>query len=93
VGIEDPAFWVTTVFGAAGGGGLGTVIFRLLKAKIDASHSERLAEMALKDTKPEERALILEGLAKVRPFHPGSATSEGDSAGVIRSAARGRRRA
>jgi hypothetical protein len=73
VGIEDLVIWA----GAAGTA--VTAALGLFKAKIQADRDTRIAEIALRGSKPAERGQILEGLAKIRPFHPGSSEPEDES--------------
>ena len=70
MGIDDPGLWTTVLIGVTG---LGTAIFRLIQAKIQADRDTRIAAMAFRGTKPHERPEILDGLAKLRSFHPDAA--------------------
>jgi len=75
MGIDDPGLWTTVLIGVTG---LGTAIFRLIQAKIQADRDTRIAAMAFRGTKPHERPEILDGLAKLRSFHPdGNPTAPG----------------
>jgi hypothetical protein len=77
VGIEDPATLAAALSAAAA---IGSAVFKLAKIKIQADRDTRIAEMAFRDSKPSDRGQILDGLAKLRPFHPGSSESLDESA-------------
>jgi hypothetical protein len=47
-------------------------------AKIHADRDTRIAEMALEGSEPGDRGEILDGLSKLRPFHPESPASDGE---------------
>ncbi|MET8362872.1 hypothetical protein ABZU53_04800 [Micromonospora sp. NPDC005194] len=66
MGLEDLGLWVAV-------SSISAVVLagaRLLHFKIKADRDRALAEMALRDTKPNERPAILDSLAGLRPFNP-----------------------
>jgi hypothetical protein len=69
VGLEDPAVWalMTTATGAVAT--LGGLYFKLIREKIRADRDRSLLEIALRDSRPDERREILEGLAELRPLN------------------------
>ncbi|NMO57521.1 hypothetical protein HH310_40935 [Actinoplanes sp. TBRC 11911] len=59
-----------------------TGIFGLIRTKIHANRDARIAEMALRGAKPRERPEILDGLSKLRSFHPGVTAANVDESAV-----------
>jgi hypothetical protein len=77
VWIEEPAILSATLTAASAAlGTVGTMVYKLKKARILADRDTRLAELAFENSKPCHRAEILDGLAKLRPFHPDSLEPE-----------------
>lgn len=52
---------------------LAALALHVIREKIRADHNRSLVEMALRDSAPEQRREIFEGLAGIRPFHPSGA--------------------
>jgi hypothetical protein len=79
VTLTDPGLWVavSTVASAAISGVVLAVV-KLKREKIRADRDRSLLEIALRDSKPDERPAILGGLAGLRPLNA-SAPSDDDS--------------
>lgn len=83
--IEEPAILSAILTAASAAlGTVGTVVYKLKKTRILADRDTRLAELAFENSKPCHRAEILDGLAKLRPFHPGSPEPDDDDTKPVR---------
>ena len=93
VGIDDAAIWGPALTAVAV---VAAAVCRLKTASIQANRDTRIAAMALEDSKPGDRPDILDGLAKLRPFHPespGPDPADGPPDGQeLQKISRGRRR-
>lgn len=77
MGLEDPGLWLAGSVISA----VVLAVAKLLHAKIKADSERSLVEIALRETKPEDRPAILRSLAGLRPLSPkvpdGAESSDG----------------
>ncbi|GLI00677.1 hypothetical protein [Phytohabitans aurantiacus] len=70
MGLKDPGLWITLGSVVTGAGTLAGILVRPIRDIIVARRDIKLAQLALKDSTPEQRGQILDGLAKIRQFNP-----------------------